>query len=79
MRVTPEVASTDVYIGLETTNSVSVKVQLYSAMGARVLEMETKASAFDPIHLDVSTLAPGRYTAVLEYNGVTRRVRVIKY
>lgn len=79
VRVTPEVASTDVYIGLETTNSVSVKVHLYSAMGARVLEMETKASAFDPIHLDVSTLAPGRYTAVLEYNGVTRRVRVIKY
>lgn len=79
VRVTPEVASTDAYISVETENAVTVKLQLYSATGTRVLEMETKASAFDPIHLDVSTLAPGRYTAILEYEGLTRKVRVIKY
>ena len=79
VRVTPEVASTDAYISVETEETVDVKLSLYSSTGARVLEMETKASAFDPIHLDVSTLAPGRYTAVLDYNGLSRKVRVIKY
>ena len=79
VRVTPEVASTDAYISVETENAVTVKLQLYSATGTRVLVMETKASAFDPIHLDVSTLAPGRYTAILEYEGLTRKVRIIEY
>ena len=45
------------------------------------LALETKASAsvFTPIVLDVSALAPGRYTAVLDYEGQSRRVRIIKY
>ena len=77
--VTPELPSTDAYISIETENPVPVKVKLYSSTGSLVMETEMKASAFSPIHLDVSALAPGRYTAVLEYEGQTRQLRIIKY
>ncbi len=79
VRVTPEVASTETSISIESETKVPVTLSLYASTGGLVSRLETEASAFDPINLDVSTLAPGRYTAVLEYSGNTRRVRVIKY
>lgn len=79
VHVSPEVASTEVTIGIETEEMVSVKLSLYASTGGLVLEKTAEASAFDPIVLDVSGLAPGRYTAVLEYGGQSRRVRIIKY
>ena len=79
VRVTPEVASTDTYIGIETQTPVTVKLSLYASTGALVLQTQMQASAFQPIHLDVRELAPGRYTAVLQYGDVTRKVRILKY
>lgn len=79
VRVSPEVASTEVTIGIESKEKLPVKLSLYASTGGLVLEKTTEASVFDPIVLDVSALAPGRYTAVLEYGGQSRRVRVIKY
>ncbi len=79
VRVSPEVASTEVSIGIETEEMVSVKLSLYASTGGLVLEKTAEASVFDPIVLDVSGLAPGRYTAALEYGGQSRRVRIIKY
>ena len=79
VRVTPEVASTEALISIETETKVPVKLSLYASTGGLVDRLETEASAFDPISLDVSALAPGRYTAVLEYEGSTRQVRVLKY
>ena len=77
--MTPEVASTEAVIYVETEKDVEVSIKVYSSTGTLVLESQTQASAFHPVHLDVSTLAPGRYTAVLEYNDVTRKLRIIKY
>ena len=79
VRVSPEVASTEAVISIETESLVPLKLSLYASSGSLVHKEETEASAFDPIILDVSALAPGRYTAVLEYGGTTHRVRVIKY
>ena len=79
VRATPEAASDVTYISVETRTSVTVVLSLYASTGGLVYQTKTEASAFDPIRLDVSALAPGRYTAVLEYNGYTRKVRVIKY
>lgn len=79
VRVSPEVASTETVISIESETPVSVNLSLYASTGGLVYKTVKEASAFDPIHLDVSTLAPGRYTAVLEYGGNTRQVRVIKY
>ena len=79
VRVTPEVAQDDVYIYITEKDPVTLYVSLYSSTGGLVLESHARASAFDPMHLDVSALAPGRYTAVLYYKGTTRQVRVVKY
>ena len=79
VHVSPEVASREAHIFIETESSVQVAVSLYASTGGLVYKANTEASAFEPIELDLSTLAPGRYTAVLEYNGITRQVRVIKY
>ena len=79
VRAIPEAASTETCICLDTRTSVTVVLSLYASTGGLVYQTKTEASAFDPIRLDVSALAPGRYTAVLEYNGYTRKVRVIKY
>ena len=77
--VTPEVASDEAVINIDSQDPVTVDLSLYASTGGLVYRTQTEASAFDPIRLDVSTLAPGRYTAVLEYGGSTRKVRVIKY
>ena len=79
VHVSPEVASTEVSIGIESKEKLPVKLSLYASTGGLVLEKTAEASAFDPIVLDVSGLAPGRYTAALEYGGQSRRVRIIKY
>ena len=79
VRVTPEVASTESFIYIETETAVTVNLSLYASTGGLVYHTQTSASVFEPIKLDVSALAPGRYTAVLDYNDSTRRVRVIKY
>jgi len=79
VHVSPEVASTETTISIESENPVPVKVSVYASTGGLVYKTEMEASAFDPIKLDVSALAPGRYTAVLEHGGITRQVRVIKY
>ena len=73
------VVSSDATITVNTEKTVTVKVSLYASTGALVYQYETPASAFDPLHIDMSPLAPGRYTAVLEYDGKVQKVRVIKY
>lgn len=79
VRVSPEVASTEVSISIETPEPVQVQLSLFASTGGLVLEKLADASVFDPLVVDISALAPGRYTAVLEYGGQSRRVRIIKY
>ena len=79
VRVTPEVASTEAVISIESRQEVPVNLSLYTSTGGLALETKASASVFNPIVLDVSALAPGRYTAVLDYEGQSRRVRIIKY
>jgi hypothetical protein len=71
--------NSDAVISIETATPVTVKLDLYTATGSLALSYETTASAFRPIELDLSALAPGRYTAVLEYNSQTRKIRIVKY
>ena len=79
VRVTPEVASTEAVISIDSRQEVPVNLSLYTSTGGLALETKASASVFNPIVLDVSALAPGRYTAVLDYEGQSRRVRIIKY
>ena len=77
--VSPVPAADDVYFTLETEELTPVTLTLYSATGALVTTLKTSGSVFEPVHLDISAYAPGRYTAVLSYLDQERRLRIIKY
>ena len=79
VRAANEVVSSEVELYVGTALPVVVKLSVYASTGGLVYEKETGASAFDPIRLDVSKLAPGRYTAKLEFNGTPHYVRFMKY
>ena len=75
----PTVAQNDAYILIGTVNPTEVTVSLYNSLGGLVLRQTVTASMYQPIHLDLSKVAPGRYTAVIEGWGTTQKVRVVKY
>ena len=71
--------SQEVVFNLETQTPVPVKISIYASTGGLVYKNEMQGSAFMPIALNVRSFAPGRYTAVLDYEGVSHRVRFVKY
>lgn len=79
VQVNEEVVSEEVVLRVGTGSPVTVKIAIYAATGGLVYKNEMVASAFMPINLNVKNLAPGRYTAELEYGGEKHRVRFIKY
>ena len=66
-------------LNIGSTESVSVNVQVYNASGARVLGSVFTASVFYPAQVDVSSLAPGRYSAIVKYGGNSTTVKFVKY
>ena len=66
-------------ITINSPEPTMVKVSIYSATGSLIEVLEVEASVFDPLHIDVSHLAPGRYMAVFEYNGKTEKVWLVRY
>ena len=73
-------AVTDVVdINIDSTDPTHVDVSIYNASGTLVLQYTATASVFYSVEIDVSRLAPGRYTAVLKYNGQTKTVKFAKY
>ena len=66
-------------IHIDAQESTSVDVSVYNSTGAMVLQQVFTASVFYPIHMDVSSLAPGRYTAALKYYSKTETVKFVKY
>lgn len=79
VRVQEEVASSEVTLEVGTAAPVMVKIAIYTSTGGLVYTNEMMASAFMPISLNLKNLAPGRYTAELEYSGEKHRVRFVKY
>ncbi len=77
--VYPALVSTEATIVVDSHVPAEVQVKVYTSTGALVLETTVKASVFDPVVLDTGSLAPGRYTVDLTYNGEIHRVRMIKY
>lgn len=66
-------------LNIGVSSPTMVEVQVYNTAGAWVLRDIIKASVFSPIHLDVSSLAPGRYTAKVKFDGKTETVKFVKY
>jgi subtilisin family serine protease len=78
MMVYPVPASTVVYFWPDSQVDQTLKVTLYSATGSRVLSAELTAGVFSPAELDITALAPGKYTAVWEYDGKSQKETVVK-
>ena len=66
-------------IHIDAQESTSVEAFVYNSTGTMVLHQVFTASVFYPIQLDVSSLAPGRYTAVLKYYNKTETIKFVKY
>ena len=77
--VYPMPAVSDLYIAVNQEEMTSVTVSLYTSTGLLVGTVETQANIFEPVQLDVSSLAPGRYTAEVTYQGTTTQYVVVKY
>ena len=79
VHVTPEVVSAQAQVHIGTQKATAVFLKLFSPSGALVLEKQCTASVFEPIGLDVSKMAPGRYTLQVEYDGQAYQVPLVKY
>ena len=66
-------------VGIDSQESTDVEAFVYNNSGTLVLHQWFTASVFYPIQLDVTSLAPGRYTAILKYNGKTETFKFVKY
>lgn len=69
----------EVKITIESEEAQTVYVSIYNSSGSLVLSTVATASVFYSLNLDVSSLAPGRYTAVLKYGDEQRTVKFVKY
>lgn len=78
VEIYPVPAKTEVYFWPASIHEQPIKVTLYSATGSRVKSAEFSAGVFQPAKLDITSLAPGKYTAVLEYDGTSWRETVVK-
>ncbi|MBR1872015.1 MAG: S8 family serine peptidase [Bacteroidales bacterium] len=76
--VYPSPATTEVYVRTDTQTAENVTVTVYSSTGAKVAGLSEEASAFSPVRVDVSSLAPGAYTLVAEYSGRRESKRFVK-
>ena len=73
------VVSGEATVSINSAEPTLVKISIYSTTGSLIEVMEKEASIFDPLHIDVSKLAPGRYLAVLEYKGRTEKIWLVRY
>ena len=76
--VYPVPASTEVTFWPDSLEEQPLKITLYSGTGSKVLSAEFSAGVFQPAVLDITALAPGKYTALLEYGGTSWRETVVK-
>ena len=77
--VYPEVSSTEVYLWPAGNSLLKYTVKLYSENGVELGEFAENANIFKPIALDISSLAPGVYSATLSATGVkTSKVSFVK-
>lgn len=58
---------------------VAVEIYVYNVAGTLVCKSACTASVFNPVSMDVSSLAPGRYTAIVKYSGRSYTVKFSKY
>ena len=74
----PNPVSSTLYISNAESETVSMSIVITSSSGGKVYEGTQEVSAFEPASVDMSGVAPGRYSASMTYNGNTYKQTVIK-
>lgn len=74
----PEVATDKVSLWPVNDKSKSYSVSVYSSSGAKVMSTVADGGLFQTIDLDISSLAPGVYTAVLSSGTSSDKVKFVK-
>lgn len=78
VHISQTVVSKSLTIGIEADEPTKVEINIYSSTGVCVYKSEIQADVYNPAQLDLSTLAPGRYTLSITYNGNTYKSTLIK-
>lgn len=78
MEIYPVPTATVVHFWPDSMAELPLRVSLYSATGSLVKRADFTAGVFCPAKLDITSLAPGKYTAVLEYDGKVWRETIVK-
>ena len=75
--VYPIPAQDYVYVQVASPTEVPVNIVFYTVTGSRALQLNTTGSIFKPVQVDITSLAPGRYYAELEYEGQTYKIQIV--
>lgn len=75
--VYPNPVSSVLNVGTGETPA-QASIRILSAGGATVLEQTVSCSVFDPASVDMSGIAPGRYTVEVSYGGTAYRQYIVK-
>ena len=67
-----------VFFWIDSEEPTALHITLYSAQGSKVLSGDYTADIFSQVPVDLSALAPGQYTAILEYDGAEYKMPVVK-
>ena len=65
-------------LSIITEEDAKTHVHITTSSGKTVYEVTKTFSGFDPLNVDMSALAPGRYGLVVTYNGKTYRKIIVK-
>ena len=68
LTVSPTVVDKEITVGVDADELTTVALIFYSATGAVALQESLQADVFTPATLDLSMLAPGRYTLSANYH-----------
>ena len=76
----PEVATDVINIWPDVQQMQKYSILIYSAGGAKVLDVTASGSLFQPIEVDITSLAPGVYTAYVSAQGKSaQKLKFVKY
>ena len=74
----PEIASDNVSLWPVNEKPKTYTVTIYSSTGAKVMAVSAEGSIYQTIDLDISSLAPGVYTAELVSGSYKDKVKFMK-
>lgn len=66
------------FLVVRPTQDGTILIQFYNQAGSKVLEESIQAGLYQPYRLNVSSLASGLYTVVVDGNGINYRAAIMK-